>query len=894
MKRILLVLAFFVAATFSRAELIPAARLVNWEPGHAEGSGVPGGIPTGRTMYVNAKTGELGAGGTYVGTLAVGDGTTDDTAAINAMIVAAAASGSDKYVYLPASSYKINAQILIYASNVTLRGAGVTTIIIPGSPRAFLVGQSGSATTSTTTVTDSSTLTAGSGSLTVGSTSGFTAGKLVFISPRNDPAVPVLATDGRENAVSHLAKITAVSSGTVFTFTPALKYDMGGGSVTVTVAQVDTAPTVASGVENLLVDGTAYGGLYSGVEFNNTYGCWVKDVMVDGVHNYPILFQATCRNEARRNWAKPRLGGGSSGGAVFLGYSTSALVEDNVLEYGLPIFQQDGNMANVISRNLGVGGVLNINHGPYNMYTLVEANAARGGIQSDGYFGGSRYDIIYNNYAQYVVLNRGSHDAVVVGNMITDPSTKATTELFGFPNISNLSYSGTVTPPTTIWSDFGMTGTLTTRSGDFSGTITLDTGFSLQPAGVGNDFVWLYWNDYANVLRVTRTTVSGSTVDFIESVTTGDVLPPEETPLNIGGGPLDFQEKDLGVEARMTRKGNRWGDNVFDDLGGDTLPDSLMYSSKPQWMTDAETELSTTFALKPFDPVTPVAASNSDIPAGLRYETLNPPDFSGAAINNLGTILSITLSKPTTFGAGGNTGFTITGGVTLTYSNSVGSVLYYTTSRQVTDEETFTISYTNPGNGVEDSNGNDLPDFTASAVTNGSQYAAGSYWVQALDLASANTTTNLSNVAAIIQPITIPAAGYVTKIRLGVGAGSYSPNVPTKVALLNASGTVLSSGTGTISASSDYGVIAISSVHASAGSYSIAVFANSNAEPPAALLTGQPANSAYYSFGTYSSWPGSTVTADGGSTVKYAVGLRLAPDDIPPTFRVKRGAIRRR
>lgn len=65
---------------------------------------------------------------------AVGDGSTDDTSAINAAITAAASGG---YVFLPAGTYKTTGTILINSDKIILLGSGWNTIIQPASGSNF-------------------------------------------------------------------------------------------------------------------------------------------------------------------------------------------------------------------------------------------------------------------------------------------------------------------------------------------------------------------------------------------------------------------------------------------------------------------------------------------------------------------------------------------------------------------------------------------------------------------------------------------------------------------------------------------------------------------------------------------------------------------------------------
>src|ERR1043165_593257 len=105
------------------------------------------------------------------------------------------------------------------------------------------------------------------------------------------------------------------------------------------------------------------------------------------------------------------------------------------------------------------------------------------------------------------------------------------------------------------------------------------------------------------------------------------------------------------------------------------------------------------------------------------------PTLSSATINSAGTSLTLAFSETVTFGAGGNTGWTVSlsgGAATVSYASGSGSSsLVYTISRTGNSGETGTVSYTNPGNGVEDTAGNDLGTVSAASITNNSSQGGG-------------------------------------------------------------------------------------------------------------------------------------------------------------------------
>lgn len=112
-----------------------------------------------------------------------------------------------------------------------------------------------------------------------------------------------------------------------------------------------------------------------------------------------------------------------------------------------------------------------------------------------------------------------------------------------------------------------------------------------------------------------------------------------------------------------------------------------------------------------------------------------PPTLTSSTIPAAGTSISLLFNKAVRVGAGGNAGWTITmsgGASAMSYSSGSGSTtLVYTLARTILSNETGTIAYTQPGNGIE-GNVADYPDLAtiaSAAVTNSSTYpgAAGSY-----------------------------------------------------------------------------------------------------------------------------------------------------------------------
>ena len=95
------------------------------------------------------------------------------------------------------------------------------------------------------------------------------------------------------------------------------------------------------------------------------------------------------------------------------------------------------------------------------------------------------------------------------------------------------------------------------------------------------------------------------------------------------------------------------------------------------------------------------------------------PTLTGATIGSNGTTLTLGFSVPVVYGTGGSGGWTISasgGAATLT---PTANPTTFTVSRSIATGETGTISYTQPGNGVEAvTGGGDLATLTSFAFNN--------------------------------------------------------------------------------------------------------------------------------------------------------------------------------
>lgn len=99
------------------------------------------------------------------------------------------------------------------------------------------------------------------------------------------------------------------------------------------------------------------------------------------------------------------------------------------------------------------------------------------------------------------------------------------------------------------------------------------------------------------------------------------------------------------------------------------------------------------------------------------------PTIEAITIAAGGTTVSYATSETVTTGAGGNGTATLSlsgGAVTVTITSVSGTTIAGSLSRTIGAGETGTGGYTQPGNGVEDTSGNDLATVASIAVTNNS------------------------------------------------------------------------------------------------------------------------------------------------------------------------------
>jgi hypothetical protein len=688
--RIFLFLALALP-TWAADWALPAANQGAWTPGaatSAQGIGVPGGID----QYLAGGVNDRAVTGNVINVVtAHGADNTGASNCRDAIVAAIAAAASGDVIYFPAGTYLISSGFIYIPagkSNVTLRGAGVgiTTLAISTTSQVFIWPDPGYIPSSILTV--SGTKTKGTSALNVSSSSGYSADIIALVRYENETdnariqagAAPVWSSGGFPYSRSMHARVTGVTSNTI-SIDPPLPGD--GTNLTVQIYQQNSPSTkvVGWGVEDFTVtfnstshssqafnvQSAQYNWFYnvhfenwtkttnsgSCIKINNSYRCEIRKCRFNAV--------------AYTNPSNPSQTT-SSDGAIESAKISSCLIEDNIFTgpFGDNIYDSGNSVNNSFSYNFSAAGNGTIFHNTHPSLNVVEGNAARS-HHSDGYHGSSSHNSIFRNWywgGNSIILNRFKRNYAVVGNLLGDDGVATGAVSWGNPNMGNGNANGFAGPtglsdqvgqldyqqnggtPNTytivsgdvfagdFWSDWEITGTLATRTSDLIGVFTVSGGNwatgDIATAG-GRLYPTVYWNSKASRMTAGQVTaVSGSDVTI--AWTSGTLPTDIGTPVQMYMGNAGWQERDLDVRASST-----YTHNYISSAGGtgsvanstaDTLPASLVYTSKPDWFG--------ALAWPPFNPNDATTQDITRIPAGYRY-TYGTEDYLGPSAPTFST-----------------------------------------------------------------------------------------------------------------------------------------------------------------------------------------------------------------------------------------------------------------
>ena len=380
---------------------LPADRRVAWKAGSDLWNG--GTLP----VYPQVTCTPLAA-----------NGTTDDTAAINACI---AAAGSNTAVYLPAGTYLVSGVINL-KTGVALRGAGAAATVLKGKPRIKTPGGSITPALSYKVHVDGYPLAGspkkGDTQVTLQTASQVNVGEWIAIHSDDDPAlVNSTGTNGRcdwcgdnngYHCIQQIVNVTAKSGATITLSRPLYYTPYVNPQVKRYAFGVQRA-----GVENLKLDGTADLGSESFIDFTRALHCWVKGVETNnsgssnGSAHVHLAYSYGC--EVRDSYFHDgrAVTGGVNYGVALFNVNSDHKIENNILRHHRhsTVFEGGGSGCAVLSNYIDdnytsdtsyLGNAL-FNHGAHPYMNLFEGNIISH-INADNVWGSSSHQVVFRNW----------------------------------------------------------------------------------------------------------------------------------------------------------------------------------------------------------------------------------------------------------------------------------------------------------------------------------------------------------------------------------------------------------------------------------------------------------------------------------------------------------------
>ena len=381
---------------------------------------------------------------------AKGNGTNDDTSAINTAISKAPAGS---VVYLPAGTYRLTKRVYL-KSNMILRGDGsaLTSLIFEGSNTTDrCIGMAcwdGDQPTNYVAVTGGMTL--GSTQVTVSSVSGYQAGDIIEIEEDNDPAWGwtsswQLRLPGQMNrvvAVDTANKRLTLDRHLRHTFTASRN------------PRLRRLVTLANaGIENLFIRRKDAIDGYT-IEMKYAVRCWVRNVESYMTYKAHVWMERGFECEIRQNYFHDAFvfGGDGQGYGVCCGKRTSdCLIEDNVF-YHLrhSMIVGIGANGNVYGYNYSaeraldpVSGTPQADvsvHGNYVFMNLFEGNVFEDADVPDWYWPAGPGNTLFRNRISNsgTAIDVGSNSQNFLGNVLTRGTVTLAKSLQGVIDYENV------------------------------------------------------------------------------------------------------------------------------------------------------------------------------------------------------------------------------------------------------------------------------------------------------------------------------------------------------------------------------------------------------------------------------------------------------------------------
>jgi len=396
------------------AEIIPASRRIQWDPG------VRGGVPIRSTVYTNLPT----------------------SITTSALQTALNRCPTNQVVQLASGTYNITASLQI-PSGVTLRGNGISNTVLKGqagfSGGSFITFDNGFDSGWSAPTRTLSSPAKGATTITTTTAHGWTPGDIVLIDmleqPNGDPPIDNAGSLGNcswcgrasgTRPVGQWVKIVAVPTSTTATIDPPLYWSYSNTPQGVEM----TGLTHYGGVEDLSIDNLASACRDTVVTFG-AINCWLSNVELKGNYRRALWGYGALwftMQKCRVTGAVPVGTDGASqytsdrAYGPFLGPHFSAgLITDSIFEkLTMGVAFEGAVSGNVFSYNF-ITNIWWMNtgdsprrfgplmHGPHPFMNLIEGNWSGGRIRADEYWGTSSHFVVLRN--RVIQVDRGAGDS---------------------------------------------------------------------------------------------------------------------------------------------------------------------------------------------------------------------------------------------------------------------------------------------------------------------------------------------------------------------------------------------------------------------------------------------------------------------------------------------------
>jgi hypothetical protein len=369
-----------------------------WSPG------VRGGIPK-RTNVINVRKAPYNA---------TGDGTTDDSTAIQNAINAATAG---QVVYLPQGTYRIESG-LSFNKGITLRGDGPgNTIIDYTESSGFNILQTtgGGSTGNSVAVTGGNTK--DSSNITVSSASSISVNDYILITQNNiSGLVYTQGNNGNCNwcgndissqAMTQINKVLA-KSGNTLTLERPLYYSYTNSPVIKRLTMVQNI-----GFEDFLLrrsNPSARNG--HNIYLRDCANCWVSNVKSDKAGHRHIQLENSYACTVRDSWFSDGYDHGSdhSYGIFLFAWNSDHLIENNIIyRCRHSLVMEGGGSGNVFGYNYSVGSLMDpdhdwltddlVTHGVHPFMNLFEGNVVEK-LSHDNTWGSASHNTTFRCWIQ--------------------------------------------------------------------------------------------------------------------------------------------------------------------------------------------------------------------------------------------------------------------------------------------------------------------------------------------------------------------------------------------------------------------------------------------------------------------------------------------------------------